>query len=82
MEAKAASSIALRLLQIEQRFESYCTLYEEELREIKVALNQLREDVLKLHRSMETDEGRYDFVVVPELDSSEEDPEDSSVLTL
>ena len=81
MEAKTVSSIALRLLQIEQRFESYCTLYEEELREIKVALNQLREDVLKLHRSVEAD-GRYDFVVIPETESSEENPEDSSVLTL
>jgi hypothetical protein len=81
MESKTASSIALRLLQIEQRFESYCTLYEEELREIKVALNQLREDVLKLHRSVEAD-GKYDFVVIPETESSEENPEDLSVLTL
>jgi hypothetical protein len=72
MEAKAVSSIALRLLQIEQRFESYCTLYEEELREIKVALNQLREEA----------DGKYDFVVIPGTESSEEDPEDSSVLTL
>ena len=81
MESKTVSSVALRLLQIEQRFESYCTLYEEELREIKVALNQLREDVLKLQRSVETD-GRYDFVVISEAESPEENPEDSSVLTL
>jgi hypothetical protein len=38
---------ALRLLELEQKFESYCTIHEEELKEIKTILDQLREDILK-----------------------------------
>ena len=82
MEEKAVSGIALRLLQIEQRFESYCTLHEEELREIKATLDQLREDVLALHRSLETGDGNPGHVAVPEVESSGEGQGDSFVLAL
>ena len=79
------SDVALRLLELEQRFEAYCTLHEEELREIKATLNQLREDTLRLHRDLETDQGQGedDHVVVPDDDVSREDASESaSVLTL
>ena len=38
--------LALRLLRLEQRFQSYCVLHDEELREIREALRHLREDLL------------------------------------
>jgi hypothetical protein len=38
--------LALRLLRLEQRFQSYCALHDEELREIREALRHLREDLL------------------------------------
>ena len=83
MDAKEVSDIALRLLKLEQRFESYCALHEEELREIEATLNQLRKDVLGLHRDLETDQDKYDHVAVPDDDVSGEDVlESSPVLTL
>ena len=85
MDAKAVNDIALRLLELEQRFEAYCTLHEEELREIKATLNQLREDILRRHRDLETDQGqgKDGHVAVPDDDVSREDaPESTSVLTL
>lgn len=42
------ADLMVRLLQLEQRFESYFKLYEEELGEIKDTLRSLREDVLRL----------------------------------
>ncbi|MGC8837204.1 MAG: hypothetical protein ACP5UM_02200 [Anaerolineae bacterium] len=39
-------NLALRLLRLEQRFQSYCTLHDEELREIREALQRLREELL------------------------------------
>lgn len=39
-------SLALRLLRLEQRFQSYSALHDEELREIHEALRRLREDLL------------------------------------
>jgi phage shock protein A len=83
MEAKVVSDIALRLLKLEQRFESYCTLHEEELREIKATLGQLRKDILSLHRDLETGPDKDDLVAVPDDDVSREGaPDSSSVLTL
>ncbi|RPI54516.1 MAG: hypothetical protein EHM56_06165 [Chloroflexi bacterium] len=58
MDAKAATALPLRLLELEQRFESYCTLHEEELKEIRSTLNQLRADMLALSRSPLTDDVR------------------------
>jgi hypothetical protein len=55
MESKAAKDMAFRLLELEQRFESYCTLHDEELAEIKEALQQLREVILKSGRNLGTD---------------------------
>jgi hypothetical protein len=54
MEPKVAKDIPFRLLELEQRFESYCTLHEEELAEIKETLRCLREDVLRLVRDLGT----------------------------
>jgi hypothetical protein len=46
--SKNLADLMVRLLQLEQRFESYFKLYEEELGEIKDTLQSLREDVLRL----------------------------------
>jgi len=53
MESKSVNGIALRLLELEQRFDSFCALYEDELREMRVALRRLREDILSLQRDVE-----------------------------
>jgi len=85
MESKVASDVALRLLELEQRFEAYCTLHEEELKEIQATLNQLREDILRLHRDLETDQDdvKDNLVVISNDDVSGEDTsESSSVLAL
>jgi hypothetical protein len=77
MESRTANDIALRLLELEQRFESYCALHEEELREIQATLNQLREDILRLGRGPETDLEEDDLAVVPGDDVSGEDTRES-----
>ena len=51
-----------RLLQLEQRFESYTALYEEELAEIKDNLRQLREDILELGRDLEAESDEENLV--------------------
>ena len=51
--------LALRLLELEQRFNSYCVLHEEELAEIRHALQQLREDILRLHQDLRTQPGGH-----------------------
>ncbi len=80
VKTMTASDAALRLLELEQRFESYCILHEEELREIKATLSQLRKDILELHREMEASQG---VKVVPDDNVSGEGiPESSSILTL
>ncbi len=55
MESKSAKDLMFRLLQLEQRFESYSALYEEELAEIKDNLRRLREDILELGRDLEAE---------------------------
>lgn len=55
MESKSAKDLMFRLLQLEQRFESYTALYEEELAEIKHNLRHLREDILGLSRNLEAE---------------------------
>ena len=37
---------AMQLLELQQKFESYCAINEEELKQIKMTLEQLREDIL------------------------------------
>jgi hypothetical protein len=75
--------IALRLLELEQRFESYCSLHEEELREIKATLSQLRKDVLGLNQDLEVgQEEDGPGVAVDDDDSREGAPRNFSVLTL
>ncbi len=46
MSSTSPSDIAYRVLQLEQRLESYQRLHEEELEEIRRALMQLKEEVL------------------------------------
>ena len=53
MESKDKVDLLVRLLQLEQRFESYSRLYDEEMDEIKETLLSLREDVLKLAQAAE-----------------------------
>ena len=48
MNSKEKADLLVRLLQLEQRFESYSRLYEEEMGEIRETVLRLREDVLKL----------------------------------
>lgn len=53
MNRKDLGDLLVRLLQLEQRFESYSRLYEEEMGEIRETLLHLREDVLRLAQSSE-----------------------------
>ncbi len=53
MKSNEQLDIMVRLLQLEQRFESYSRLYDEEMDEIKGTLLRLREDVLKLAQASE-----------------------------
>lgn len=62
MESKSAKDLMFRLLQLEQRFESYTALYEEELSEIKHNLRQLREDILGLSRDLDAELDMKDLV--------------------
>jgi predicted phage gp36 major capsid-like protein len=39
--------LEVRLLELEQKFESYRAIHKEELKEIKATLDQLREDILR-----------------------------------
>ncbi len=48
MSSPSPSDIAYRVLQLEQRLESYQRLHEEELEEIRRALMQLKEEVLAI----------------------------------
>ena len=42
----AVADMAFRLLELEQRFESYCALYDEEMNEIRTTLSSLRAQIL------------------------------------
>ena len=53
MDRKDIADLLVRLLQLEQRFESYSRLYEEEMGEIRETLLHLREDALKLAQASE-----------------------------
>lgn len=39
--------LEFRLLELEQKFESYRAIHQQELNEIKKTLDQLREDILR-----------------------------------
>ena len=45
---------ALQLLELEQKFESYCAINEEELKQIRMTLEQLREDILNATQDYST----------------------------
>ena len=62
MKSKSTKDLMFRLLQLEQRFESYTALYEEELAEIKDNLRQLREDILELGRDLEAESDEENLV--------------------
>lgn len=83
MDMETVNDIALRLLELEQRFESYCALHEEELREIKAILDQLRKDTLMLHREQVSDQSAKELISDLDDDASRDDAsEDFPVLTL
>jgi hypothetical protein len=80
---KAMGDIAVRLLELEQRFESYCSLHEEELREIKATLNQLRKDILGPNQDLGVGQEEDALgVAMDDDDSREGAPRNYSVLTL
>jgi len=51
-----AQSLAMRLLELQQRFESYVALHEEELEEIKAMFRQMRRDILLLNQPPESED--------------------------
>jgi hypothetical protein len=73
MESEAAAKLAMRLLELEQRFESYCALHEEELKEIQCTLNQLRADILSVQRNRPSTDSTSHDRAVPEGDGSGEE---------
>jgi len=56
MKSSDIDSLALRLLELEQKLESYAILYDEELSEIEGTLNQLRQDILALQRERQSEQ--------------------------
>ena len=56
MKSVDTDSLAFRLLELEQKLDSYTALYEEELVEIEEALNQLRQDILTVQREKESEQ--------------------------
>ena len=70
VESETTSALMFRLLQLEQRFESYCTLHEEELAEIKDTLWQLREAILRLSRNLAEEPAEEGGVTPPHNDGS------------
>lgn len=69
--------LAFRLLELEQRFDSYTSLYEEELGEITGAFDRLRQDVLSLRRERESEQ-LFQGPSFQEAGFSDEDTDDGS----
>jgi hypothetical protein len=67
MGSNEAQLLAMRLLELQQRFEAYVALHEDELRETKVMLKELRKDLLQLNRN-----GGIDAVSVDGRDEEDE----------
>ncbi len=85
MNTSEAQSLAMRLLELQQRFESYVILHEEELREIKATLREMRRDVLQLDHSSGSQGCGRDGTALASQDGDEKmtDVEEvSSLLTL
>jgi len=85
MNTNEAQALALRLIDLQQRFESYVILHEEELREIKATLSEMRRDVIRLSRAPEPQGRTRDGSGRPSLDGDEqatEAEEISALLTL
>jgi hypothetical protein len=61
---------AMQLLELEQKFESYCAINEEELKQIKMTLDQLREDILIATQDYPTITNKKHLVVDSLSDSS------------
>jgi hypothetical protein len=61
---------AMQLLELEQKFESYCAINEEELKQIKMTLEQLREDILSDDQEYSTISHKTHLVVDSLSDSS------------
>ncbi|MBN1317067.1 MAG: hypothetical protein JXA42_16415 [Anaerolineales bacterium] len=77
------SNFAIRLLELEQRFESYCTLYEEEMKEIRSTLTEMREELLNQIHQMEVEKQINDQGRIPDMDTiSEGSNENEPLLAL
>ncbi|MCJ7435940.1 MAG: hypothetical protein MUO77_20870 [Anaerolineales bacterium] len=54
LKAAAMYKYAMQLLELEQKFESYCAINEEEVKQIKMMLEQLREDIVSGNQDLPT----------------------------
>jgi hypothetical protein len=50
MTKSEVQTLAVRLLELQQRFESYVLLHEEELREMRATLSEMRQEIMRLNR--------------------------------
>lgn len=50
MGSSETELLAMRFLELQQRFDAYVALHQEELKEIQVTLKELRKDFLQLTR--------------------------------
>ena len=85
MNTNEAQALALRLIDLQQRFESYVILHEEELREIKATLSEMRRDVIHLSQAPEPQSRARDGSGRPTPDGDEQPTsaeEISALLTL
>jgi HEAT repeat protein len=51
MGASEMQLLAMRFLELQQRFDAYAALHQEELKEIQMTLKELRKDFLQLSRN-------------------------------
>lgn len=51
MGSSETQLLAMRFLELQQRFDAYVALHQEELKEIQVTLKELRKDFLQLSRN-------------------------------
>jgi len=85
MNTNEAQALALRLVDLQQRFESYVALHEEELREIKATLSEMRRDILHLSQAPEQQSRVQDGSGRASMDGDDqttEAEETSALLTL
>ena len=82
MNTNEAQTLALRLMDLQQRFESYVILHEEELREIKSTLSEMRRDILHLSQSPEVQDHTQDRATKTPLSEDEQNTEAEDISAL